>query len=78
MQTTKQFTTEPPTEPGWYWWTRYQGDGGLAIVRVDYGNIKPPEGYSGLCYWSIGTRFSDLVENAGGEWLRADPPGEEA
>lgn len=72
---TKQFTSDPPTEPGWYWW-RHSPTGKPEVLYVDWYAGLSPERYSGLHYWSMFRRLSDNVEEARGEWLRADPPGE--
>lgn len=71
----RQFTSDVPKDPGWYWW-RKTAEHDPEIRFVDwYAGLTPPD-YSGLAYWSIFRQLADHVEEAGGEWLRADPPGE--
>ena len=36
-----KWTTEPPTEPGWYWWREYPEPGALHMVKVAR---RPPYG----------------------------------
>ena len=57
-----QWTTEPPTEAGWYWVRR---DGDIDVVEVDSAYC----GEGGALYaWFTGNECEFRVESLSGEW----------
>ncbi len=54
-----QWTSEPPTVPGWYWWRSTSGKTAVTRVHMD--------GFD-LCAWNEITVLKYTVATLGGEW----------
>ena len=63
-----QWTSIPPTTPGWYWW-RYGPDDTKPIIREVYGYRNT---YGPLVTWWAGRNAS--LELLGGEWSDSEVP----
>lgn len=67
MRTIPQWTTAPPTEPGWYWGVPQRADCKPEVVRVF-------RAYGGLEAEACGTYSQPLRDFVGWSWLRIEPP----
>ena len=60
MNTMTEWTKEPPTEPGWYWWRD--------SIAQEIIHLRWDSNSDDLGYWEPGTMLFHPADRRGGKW----------